>query len=280
VNPTELDLPVKTDKRCRDVSSGRVGSEFVIPSQDGRILVPSSAAPKPGTLAEPAPAFTLRGAKGLLRRDGRILWRMSDDVAAVLRDDGVLLALYVDGQAVARNVRAVMVSSPNWKDFAYAGARLAAHTDSALTFTGRRTEKESAADYRLTVKWSDGALQFDYEFTAATDLEIHAFRHQVALPVSVFSGGKATAGAKTIGLPGDAPRGGPFVRSAKRVALASADGLTHLEAASSGAMGLHDERVYGADAFLLTQSPIRGTVKAGTKWRFDLKLRPAGTAGR
>ncbi|MHC4717686.1 MAG: putative glycoside hydrolase, partial [Planctomycetota bacterium] len=85
INPTCLDLLVKPGRRSRDVSSGKVGEEFLIPAQDGRILVPTSDAPAQPRLPDPAPAFTRRGPGRIARRDGRVLWRMDDRTCAVFR---------------------------------------------------------------------------------------------------------------------------------------------------------------------------------------------------
>ncbi len=39
VNPTYKDVTVRTAVAARDVSTGKVGAEFVIPALDGRILI-------------------------------------------------------------------------------------------------------------------------------------------------------------------------------------------------------------------------------------------------
>ena len=274
VNPTCLDLPIQTERRSRDVSSGKVGSEFLIPAQDGRILVPTSDPVVAGTLPDPSPAFTRTGSAALVKRDGRVLWRMDQRTCAVFRDDGVLLALYVAGRPVLQNVRAVMSATPRWQDFEYGAARVAAGQDGTIEFRCRRTWKKLAVDRRLRAAWSGGALTMTWEFRAATDMDLPVFRHQVELPVHVFAGGKATADAATIDLPGQEARGGPLMKASREATFLSADGRTKITARSPAAMSLHDERLYGADAFLLTQGGGRGQVKAGDTWKVELTITP------
>ncbi|HET6429856.1 MAG TPA: hypothetical protein VFJ30_15685, partial [Phycisphaerae bacterium] len=98
--------------------------------------------------------------------------------------------------------------------------------------------------------------------------------HQVELPVHVFAGGKATADAATIDLPGQEARGGPLMKASREATFLSADGRTKITARSPAAMSLHDERLYGADAFLLTQGGGRGQVKAGDTWKVELTITP------
>jgi len=274
VNPTCLDLMVKTARRSRDVSSGKVDTELIVPAQDGRILVPTSDAATPGNLPDPSPAFTRTGARRMVRRDGRTLWRMDGRTCAVFRDDGVLLALYVDGREALRNVRAVISATPRWKDFKYGQARVGPAKNGTVEFRCRRTWKELAVDRRLRAAWSNGALRMTWNFTAATDMDLPVFRHQAELPVHVFAGGKATTESGKTDLPGDKPRGGPLMRAARKATFTSADGRTTITARSPAAMGLHDERIYRVDAFLLTQGGGLGKVKAGDTWKVELTIKP------
>ena len=277
VNPTFFDLGVKTATNSQDVSSDRVGREFIIPSQDGRILIRTGEKPRPGKLADPAPLMTPAGPERVVQRGDKVLWRGPDGAVAIFRRDGILLNLWLDGKAIVRNVRVLLTSGASWRDFKYAQPSFTLNADGTGVFTGRRLEKGKAIDYRLEVTWAGPALRLSYDFTAATDVHLHAFRHQAELPAALFAGGKVSADdGKSIALPGEKPRRGALRREAKELTVTSSDGRRRVRFTTSGALGLQDERVYRMDAFLLTQAAAGGSVKAGTKWQLDLVIEVKG----
>jgi len=72
----------------------------------------------------------------------------------------------------------------------------------------------------------------------------------------------------------DKPRGGQLIRGANQATFTSADGRSSVTARSAAPMGLHDERRYGTEAFLLTQGGPRDKLKKGDTWKVELTITP------
>ena len=124
VNPTAYDVRVKTDGLALDVSADKIAREFVVPSMDGRLLVSTEDAERPGNLPDPSPSFTRDGPVRLVERDGKIMMRLDNGWRAHFRSDGTLAALDDGKASVPVGIRAVIVSSAAWRNF---GTEMAKH---------------------------------------------------------------------------------------------------------------------------------------------------------
>ena len=81
VNPTLFDARVAFTARQRDASSGQIDQEFLLPTQDGRIYLPTTAARTPGAWPEPSPALVLSGPERWVERGGRVVLRLGRTAA-------------------------------------------------------------------------------------------------------------------------------------------------------------------------------------------------------
>ena len=272
VNPTHFDVEVQTKRRRRDASSGRVGRSFVIPAQNGRILIYTVDNDRPPTMSDPRPLLTRSGAETLAVRGDVVLWRLRPGITAVFRTDGKLLALDLDGKVIIGQVWPLMVSPGAWRDFEAAQVSYAAGENGGLLFTGRRIEDDRAVAYELEVKPDGDALHFSYDFEALTDLHLRAFRLQVDLPPRLFIGARAAYDGRQIDLPAE-PQGAPLLRGRfKSVTLWPKTGPHQVRITTSGPCALLDERVYKTAAFRVVQNLAGGSVKAGTRWHVEITI--------
>jgi len=272
VNPTHFDVEVKTKRRYRDITSRRVAGSFVIPAQDGRILIYTTDNEQPATVPEARPLLTRTGAETLVARGDVVLWRFRPGMAAVFRTDGKLLALDLDGKVILRHVWPVMVSTNAWRDFDTADTTYAADQTGSLLFTGRRVEDDRTVAYKLRVKADRDALQFSYDFEALTDVYLHAFRLQADLPARSFVGARAAYGHRQIELPAE-PHGAPLLRGRfNSVTIRPNTGPRHIRITTSGPCALLDERVYKIAAFRVVHNLVGGSVKAGAQWHVEMTI--------
>lgn len=271
VNPTRFDVRVRFGGRRQDVSSGKVDTAFIIPPQDGRILLPTEAETAAGTIPDPDPPFTLAGAEPVVERDGRILCRL-DGLAALFDEQGRLLVLTDGTRTILEQLRPSIVSDDRWRDFDYQDCAHRVLPDGSLHFAGRRTEGDVALAYQQTVALKAGELTIRYLWEALTDAHIHMWRHQVDFPVSEYGGGRFATGGTEGDLPAERAAQPNLAGYSSEVTLSAADGRVVTVSVSGGA-GLVDERHYGVQAFRLGHYPAAGGIGAGRKWEVSFRIR-------
>ena len=270
VNPTSFDVEVRFADRHRDISSGKVSSDFIIPAQDGRILLPTKEAEVAGAIPDPKPLFTLSGPEPVVERGDRCLLRLKG-AAALFDASGRLLTLTDGTHPLLDHLVATIVKTP-WRDFAYTECRHEVLSDGHIRFTGKRSGEGITVAYQQDVQFKEGALSVAWRWQALTDAQFHMFRHSLDFPISLYAGGRFKAGDAGGVLPQDRsaqPRiAGPF-RTITVTPLGSP--VVRVELSADG--GLIDERHYGVNAYRLSSSQPRRAVKAGDTWDFSFTIR-------
>lgn len=272
VNPTALDVLVRTPRRCLDVSTGRVSQEFVVPGLDGRILVPTRDDPTPGTGPLPQSALTVRGEPRLAEREDRVLCR-SANAAALFDDRGRMLMLVgKGGEVLAQYAQAFIVVDEHWRDFQYRDCTHEVRADGSLVFTGRRVDGEAEIAFAQTVTWDSGWLQLDYAWEALTAAHLHMCRQQVDFPVPAYAGGEVRSpGILPVPLPADkAPD--PRLTVTELHLRITGPATSGLEVTSDPSAALVDERHYGVNAYRLGCGPVSGDVKPGQRWTYRIRF--------
>jgi hypothetical protein len=113
----------------------------------------------------------------------------------------------------------------------------------------------------------DNRLTLHFDFAATTDLNLRLWRHYFAFPVTRYANATARTHAKSITLPATL-KDAALLPASKRVVIETGDKTVAIE--SSISMSLVDHRKYGVEEYLLAGYPVRGTVKAGTKWSVEI----------
>jgi hypothetical protein len=271
VNPTLFDVEARFVERRKDLSSEKVGQEFIVPLLDGRILIPTDAPVASGSLADPSPLPTLTSPVGIAERGEFVLCHMNRAVAA-FDHRGQMGRLTADGvNPLIKQLTATIVKTP-WRDFGYADCRRQALADGGIRFTGRRTGEGVTVAYEEGVAVENGALRVKCQWEASSDAHFHMFRYGMDFPVAQYGGGRFRIGeAETVLPQGRAlqPRvAGPF----RQITMIPTIGPRISVELSKDGM-LVDERHFGADVFRLGCSPVRGDVKAGAKWDCSFRIR-------
>ena len=271
VNPTVFDVRVRFAERRQDVSSGKVGTEFVVPPRDGRLLVGTEAPVAAGTMPDPAPLFLREGPERIVEREGRVLCRPGGGVAALFDAQGRMVSLTQGTRTLAEGLRPFIVSNDRWRDFEYRDCRSRVTGDGQVEFTGRRVEGEVALAYRQEVRVEPGALSVEYGWEALTDAHVHMWRHQVDFPVTEYGGGRWRSGAAEGELPAERAREPRLAGPVQEITLRPRQG-PEVTVQTSGNAVLVDERHYGVEAYRLGLYPAQGEVPAGRKWRCSVRI--------
>ena len=271
VNPTLFDAEAGFAARRKDASSEKVDTRFIIPPNDGRILLPTKDAVTAGSLPDPSPALTLHGRERIVERSDRILCRL-DGAAALFDAQGRMLCLNDGQRTLVGSFRAMMVSDHRWRDFAYVDCRHEKLPDGRLRFTGKRTEGAAMIGYERTVDLQPRAMKFTDRYEGLSDARIHAWRHQMDFPVVVYSGGQfETQGVKGA-LPAERSPSPRIAGDLREVTLTPPAG-PHVSVTVSGGAMLADERHYGSQAYRLGHSAKAGELKRGERREYFLELR-------
>ena len=279
VNGTPYDTVVTLKRKCRDVSSGRVGTRFTLPMFDGRIFLPTE---EPATTtADAAPRLTA-GRPDSLRvaalREG----------TAVQTPGGLDLRFSAGGALQAIRWRGRQVMTGGWPVVAappFAHFRLenasggpadppvqpgAGGKEARLSYRGTLVEGEQRVDMVQTCTvHEDDRFTLRFECTAATDLNLRLWRHYFAFPVASYAGATATAGGKSVVLPqklGD----DQILPASEKSRVEAKDVAVTIE--SSLPLGLSDHRKWGPAEYLLAGYPKNGAVSRGTKWAVEIRV--------
>ena len=277
VNGTMYDAVVKLPARWRDVSTGRVGSQFTLPQFDGRIFLPTTDPPTTTPDVEPrltvGPPANLRVTKS---PDGLMVAQTPAGLELRLDAKGTLRGILWHGRLLMTGGMPV-VATPPFRQFALENVTggladdVVAPPDTAVfAYKGALVEGNQRAEYVETCTVGPGgkfALRFDV--TAITDLDIRMWRHYFAFPVAQYAGCTAQAGGKSLVLP-QTLKDDKLLPDDKQFTVTGKGATVRVE--SSLPLGLIDHRKYGMDEYLLAGYPTWNAVKAGTKLSVEMTV--------
>ena len=273
VNGTLYDAVVELHAKSRDVSTGRVGTRFTIPSFDGRIFLPSD---EPGTIitSDDLPRITaaLPDRMRIARLDSGIIAAQTPGGLEVRFDtNGVLRHVIWRGQRLLSGGWPVARSLPS-TDFhaenVSGGIAEAGDTGARLVFRGTLAEGAHRVDFTETcVVMPDNRLTLRFDFTAVTDLNLRMWRHYFAFPVARYANATARTDTQRITLPATV-KDDALLTAAKRVVIETSDTAVTVESPLS--LSLVDHRKHGSEEYLLAGYPVHGAVKEGTKWSVEI----------
>lgn len=275
VNGSMYDATVQLDRNYRDVSSGRVAKQFTVRMLDGRILVPTDDPASGGE--DPPPRVTLSPPKAVRAAElGNGLYAVQTPGGLDLRiaSDGSPQNILWGGKTLFRGGWPV-AQTPDHKSLAPGKAEPpAVRSDdgrSALTFRGTLLQAGTEAiDYQETLEAGPGdEFSLGFQFTAKSNLEFRFWRHYFSLPVPDFQGATARTPRVALALP-EKLGAVELLPSEKTITFEAPAKIIAIE--SSAPMGLVDHRKWGTEEYLLAAYPIRGEVKAGTTWSFQVRV--------
>ncbi|MCX6901140.1 MAG: putative glycoside hydrolase [Verrucomicrobia bacterium] len=272
VNGTPYDVVALLPAKHRDVSTGRVGTRFTIPSQDGRIFLPTTEPMTTAVDIEPrvtaAPPPKLRVAK----LDNGIVAAQTPGGLDIRFDaTGALRHALWHGRPVFTGGWPVITSPPNIRfhpENVSGGIVETSNAEGRLAFRGVLVESGQRVDFVETcVVRPDNRFTLCFDFTAATDLNLRLWRHYFAFPIPRYANATARTDAKLVTLPAML-KDGTLLPASKRVVIETADKRVTIE--SSISMSLVDHRKHGSEEYLLAGYPVHGAVKQGTKWSVEI----------
>jgi hypothetical protein len=271
VNPTILDAVVKFDEKRLDVSSGKVDTDFIIPAQDGRLLINTEENLRQGTIPDPEPLFTLAGPSGIVQREDKILCRFNNH-AACFDNQGRLMILTDGEHTLATGGKAVFVSDNRWADFGYENGQYRIIDGNTVQFSGERVEKDAKLSYDQTVSVQDDKLIINYKWKALTDGSLYAWRQQLDFPAKDYAGGKFSINGVKSELPITPEKGVISNQEATKIVMIHPDDA-QIAVEASHDIFLQDERVYNGREYRVLFIPIGyGTkpYKSGDTWEYKL----------
>lgn len=276
VNPTVLDARVQFGERRLDISSGKVDTEFIVPSYDGRLLIRTEEKLKPGTISEPNPLFTQAFTKieeRIVQRNDKMLCRLGNS-AALFDVQGRLIRLTDGRNTFATNVKAVLVSDESWIDFDYEDSVSRVLSESKLQFSGKRVKGDVTLAYEQTVDIRKNSLSISYKWKALTNGGLYAWRQQVDFPVRQYAGGQFSVDNTTFQLPIRPESGSISHRGVREIMMIHPVGARVIIRTSLDAF-LQDERVYNGKEYRVFFSPTGyepSFLKAGDSWEYIMSL--------
>lgn len=274
VNGTLYDAVAQVAAKSRDVSTGRVGTRFTLPSFDGRIFLPTTepltatADVQPRMTAAPPPK--LRVAK---LDQGIVAAQTPGGLELRFDAHGELRHTLWHGQALFTGGWPVVTSPPNVRFQAenVAGEIGAASaTGARLVFRGTLAENGQRVDFveTCTVR-PDNRFTLRFDFTATTNLNLRLWRHYFAFPVARYANAKVRTDDHGSTLPATLKEGA-LLPAAKRVVIETRTTTVTVE--SSLPLAFVDHRKYGTEEYLLAGYPVHGAVQQGTKWSVELSV--------
>ena len=275
VNGTSYDASVHLKTKSRDISTGRVGTDFTIPMFDGRIFLPTrdEASPTPDvapriTATPPAKlrTATLDNSLNVVQTPGGLDVRFN--AGGILRQASWHgHALFAGGWPTITRSQTASFQAENVSG-GFEGVDEAA---ASLKFRGTFVESDQRASFveHCTVK-SDNQFTLRFDFTAETDLTVRMWRHYLTFPVSQY--------AKAIVRTEDQKRTLPatfkdtnLLPAAKHFTLETADVV--LDITSSLPLSLVDHRAYHQEEYLLAGYPVSKAVKQGAQWSVEMTVK-------
>ena len=273
VNPTILDARVQFDERRLDVSSEKVDTEFIIPAQDGRLLINTDEECKPGTMSDPDPLFTLSSPEPIAQRAGRTLCRFNNAVAYF--DSKGWLINMTDGESTfAVGAGSVLVSDEHWRDFDYEDTASRMIDESKVQFSGKRVEGDVKLAYEQTVSVDEDGLTMQYRWKALTDGSLHAWRQQIDFPVKDYAGGQFSINDTISKLHANPVDGRISDLKGRKTVMIHPGGARVIIEASQDTF-LQDERMYGGKVYRVLFIPAghdSGSFKVGDEWEYTVRI--------
>ena len=274
VNGSGYDAVVDLPTKCRDVSTGRVGTRFTIPFFDGRIFIPTDAPASAGEDVPPRLTRRLPAKPEVVRLDDNlIVARVPGGLELRFRPTGEVTRILLAGRTLMTGGWPVVVR-PGWHRFlpsAPEPPRITTDTEQVrLTFRGQLRQGGKRIDYVETAELARGnRLSLRYDFTVRDALDIRMWRHYFAFPTNLYAGRRAEVAGTSATLP--RKLGKPSLLPAgRRIVI---DGLRgRIVVVSSVPMSLVDHRKWGRSEFLLAGYPVHGRVSAGTKLTVEVRV--------
>jgi hypothetical protein len=277
VNGTLYDAVVQLPAKCRDVSTGRVGTRFTVPMFDGRIFLPTDDPATPEDDLAPRLTATPPAKLRLVKLEGGFV-AVQTPGGLDLRFDpnGALRQLLWRGRSVMTGGFPI-VASPPFTQFHVENVtadQSATDTEARLTFRGSLVESAQRAEFveTCTVR-PDNRFTLRFDFTATTALDLRLWRHYFAFPVTRYAGATARADGKEIALPATL-KDEQLLPASKHLVVEAKDVAISLD--SSLPLGLVDHRKWGTDEYLLAGYPVSGAVKQGARWTVETTILVGG----
>jgi len=279
VNGSAYDAVVRLPEKRRDMSTGRVGTQFTIPMCDGRLFLPTqepeTATPDVAPRLTATPPDHLRLAR---LPGGAVVVQTPQGLELRFNGQGELQKIMRHGQNVMGGGFPVVATPPfrvlGVKDVTAEAPEPVAGQPARLTFRGRLVREEQRADFVETVTVQpDGRFTLRFDCTAVTDLNLRMWRHYFTFPTRLFAGATAQAEGKTVTLP-ETLGETELLPATKQFALEGKDLTVTID--TTQPLALVDHRKYGSDEFLLAGYPVSGAVKQGAQWSVEMTVGISG----
>jgi len=274
VNGTAYDGVVELRQRAMDVSTGRVGQRFTVARCDGRILLPTEAAPTPGD--EPPPQLLREppaSPTAVRLDDGTLVARSPAGLEVRLDASGELRHVLLQGEPLLTGGWPGIYNHPMrpYHVARHEAAEVAASaTEARVRCRGTLQESDRRIEYTETCTLTAAnALTLRFEFAIPNDLDLRLWRHYVAFPVRQYAGAVAEAEGHAITLPKELGES-QLLPAAAKVTITVAK--TRIAIESTVPLGLVDHRQWNTPEYLLAGYPLGGKVAAGTALNVELRI--------
>jgi len=273
-NGTVYDAAVELPTRCRDVSTGRIGTRFTIPRFDGRILLPATEAATPGEDVAPRLTRTPPATPQALRLDHTsLVARTPGGIELWFDTSGETRHIRCGGQALMTGGWPGIYNHPmnRYEPREVAEPELTNDGNTArLVFRGTLTSDAQRVGYTAACTVGPGPrFGWRYDFTLDTDLNLRMWRHFLAFPVRHYAEATAAAAGRSVVLPTDLGEASLLPASQQVVIETESRRLT---ISSTVPLALVDHRKWGTNEYLLAGYPLRGEVRAGTELAVELSV--------
>lgn len=275
VNGSGYDAVVRLQRRCRDLSTGRVGDTFTLPMFDGRIFLPTDEpetatpdiAPRlTATPPETVRATSLPGGTTVIQAPRGLELRFSQS--------GQLQSILLKGRRIMGGGFPVVATHPFLQfqptDVVVGPEDQAAGGPVERSWSGQLARDEQRVSFIEKVRvHADNRFTLKFDCEALTDLDIRMWRHYFTFPVPLYAGAKASAAGKTISLP-ESLGETDLLSSSKQFTVDAEAAKISVE--STLPLALVDHRRYGTEEYLLAGYPVWNAVKRGTKISVEMTV--------
>lgn len=275
VNGTIYDTVAQTGTKSRDISTGRIGTQFTIPAYDGRILLPTSdpatTTPDVAPRLTATPPAELRTAK---LDNNTVAIQTPGGLDIRFDSTGELRHILWQGQPLLTGGWPVIVKPPSihfHTENISGGLGEANEAGAELTFRGIFVESEQRVNFveTCTIK-PNNRFTLRFDFTAATDLTLRMWRHYFAFPIARYANATAhTDNTQHLTLPATL-KDANLLPAAKHVMLETSNTVINIE--SSLPLTLVDHRKNNNEEYLLAGYPVYGALKQGAKLTVEMSV--------